>query len=179
LSLGLKQRLLLAKTLLHEPRVLLLDEPATGLDPLARIELREHLKALNRDGVTIFISSHILSDLEDICSRVALIANGRNAADVKGRTVLTLQEAVPPRVICEIEVAGEAEGAARLAGEFAGARLLEHAGNRLRVEIAGGPEQAAALLRHLVGSGVAVVRFDSRGPGLEERYREAFGGPRP
>src|SRR3972149_6590797 len=116
---------LLPKPLLHEPRVLLLDEPATGLDPLARIELREHLKALNRDGVTIFISSHILSDLEDICSRVALIANGRNAADVKGRTVLTLQEAVPPRVICEIEVAGEAEGAGRLAGGGARARARE------------------------------------------------------
>src|SRR5882757_4018970 len=69
LSLGLKQRLVLARTLLHEPKVLLLDEPATGLDPLARIELRAQLTSLNREGVTIFLSSHILSDLEDICSR--------------------------------------------------------------------------------------------------------------
>ena len=65
LSFGMKQRLVLAKTLLHDPKLLILDEPATGLDPIARIDLREQLKKLNAEGVTIFISSHILSDLED------------------------------------------------------------------------------------------------------------------
>src|SRR5580698_1055341 len=90
LSFGMKQRLVLAKSLLHDPRVLLLDEPATGLDPLARVELRELLKELNREGLTIFLSSHILSDLEDICTRVALIAGGRNAAGADGQSVVTL-----------------------------------------------------------------------------------------
>lgn len=78
LSFGLKQRLLLAKTLLHQPKVLLLDEPATGLDPIARLDLRKQLKQLNAEGVTILISSHILNDLEDICSRVALISGGKH-----------------------------------------------------------------------------------------------------
>ena len=174
LSLGMKQRLLLGKTLLHEPRVLLLDEPATGLDPIARLDLREHLKALNREGATILISSHILSDLEDICSRVALIAQGRNAADAEGQSVLTLRSAEAPRLQCAIEVAGDAEPAARAAADF-GARVLQAGGNRLQVEISGGPEQGAALLKHLVWTGVAVVRFDPEGPGLEERYRQAFG----
>ena len=77
LSRGVKQRLCLAKTLLHEPKVLLLDEPASGLDPRARIEIRMLLKELRRMGKTIVISSHILEDLEEICDRVAVIEHGR------------------------------------------------------------------------------------------------------
>ena len=86
----MKQRLVLSKTMLHEPKVLLLDEPATGLDPLARIQLRGLLKELNREGLTILLSSHILADLEDICTRVALIAGGHNASGPDGQSVLTL-----------------------------------------------------------------------------------------
>src|SRR5581483_2405639 len=76
LSRGVKQRLCLAKTLLHEPKVLLLDEPASGLDPRARIEIRMLLKELRRMGKTIVISSHILEDLEEICDRIAVIEHG-------------------------------------------------------------------------------------------------------
>lgn len=178
LSLGMKQRLLLAKILLHEPKVLLLDEPATGLDPLARIQLRELLKELNKEGVTIFISSHILSDLEDICTRVALIAGGRNATDAEGHTVLNLAGRVQPRLTCEIEVVGAAEVAMPAAEAFAGIRVVGADGSRLRFEVEGGVEQASALLQHLLRAGVVVVRFDCRGPGLEERYRQAFGAER-
>lgn len=175
LSLGLKQRLVLAKTLLHEPKVLLLDEPATGLDPLARIELRDQLKTLNRDGVTILISSHILSDLEDLCTRVALIAQGHNATDAEGRTVLELRPGESPTLWCEVEVMGEIEAALSTAKLFPGARGAHVEGTHLLVEVTGGPAEAAALLRHLVGNGVVVVRFDPRGPALEERYRQTFG----
>jgi ABC-2 type transport system ATP-binding protein len=175
LSLGMKQRLVLAKTLLHEPKILLLDEPATGLDPLARIELRELLKQWNEQGMTIFISSHILSDLEDICGRVALIANGRNAPDSEGHTVLALRAAPEPRLLCDMEVAGAAEPAARAAASFPGARVILAEGSRLRAEVTGGAEQAAAFLQHLLAAGVRPVWFDTRGLGLEERYRKAFG----
>ena len=178
LSLGWKQRLALAKTLLHDPPVVLLDEPATGLDPLARIELRQRLKDLNRQGVTILVSSHILADLEDICTRVALISGGKNAADAEGRTVLVLGEMAAPVLTCEIEVLSGAPAAAELASQFVGARVISVEGLRLSVEV-GGTAQAAALLKHLTGAGIAVVRFDPRGPGLEERYRKAFGGTVP
>ncbi len=77
LSKGNRQRLYLARILLHDPAVLLLDEPASGLDPLARIELRELLKELHRMGKTILISSHILADLEDICDTIGIIEQGR------------------------------------------------------------------------------------------------------
>jgi ABC-2 type transport system ATP-binding protein len=170
LSLGMKQRLFIAKTLLHAPRLLLLDEPATGLDPLARIELRRLLRALNGEGITMLVSSHILADLEDICSRVTFIAAGRLA-----EPPASAPGAPPAGLACEIEVLGDPARAAALLRERAGVRMLEAAGARLRVEVAGGPEAAAAVLRDLVAAGVAVVRFDPRGR-LEERYRRTFGG---
>jgi len=178
LSLGMKQRLLLAKTLLHDPKVLLLDEPATGLDPLARIELRELLKQLNREGVTIFISSHILSDLEDICTRVAFIGHGRNVADAEGHTVVKLGEQTEQATACEIEVAGDADAAARAAATFAGTHVERGRSKILRIQISGGIENGSALLKYLLNAGVVVVRFDARGPGLEERYRQVFGAER-
>ena len=174
LSLGLKQRLVLARTLLHQPKVLLLDEPATGLDPLARIELREQLKSLNREGVTILLSSHILSDLEDICTRVAFIASGRNVAG-EG-SVLTLgAQAKQGAIKCEIEVIGDVAGAKAAMTSFADARVVDSKESVIRAEVSGGPQRAAELLRHLVTNGVAVLRFDPRGPDLEDHYRNLFG----
>ncbi len=76
LSRGMKQRLSLARVLLHDPKVLLLDEPASGLDPRARIEIRELLKELHRMGKTILISSHILPEMEDFCTRIGIIERG-------------------------------------------------------------------------------------------------------
>jgi ABC-2 type transport system ATP-binding protein len=179
LSLGMKQRLILSKTLLHDPKVLLLDEPATGLDPLARIELRALLRELNQEGLTIFLSSHILSDLEDICTRVALIAGGRNAAGSDGQSVITLSapsatQLVEPHIICEIEVIGDAQIAVSAAADISGVRVIAAEGQRLRVELSAGAVQGTALLQKLFAAGVTVVHFDLRGPRLEERYRQAF-----
>ncbi|MEZ6126560.1 MAG: ABC transporter ATP-binding protein [Planctomycetaceae bacterium] len=81
LSRGMKQRLALARVLLHDPQVLLLDEPASGLDPRARIEVRELLKALKDMGKTILISSHILHELSQLCTRVGIIETGTMVAE--------------------------------------------------------------------------------------------------
>jgi len=77
LSRGMQQRLGLARVLIHDPKVLILDEPASGLDPRARIEIRELLRELKRMGKTIMISSHILSELEEICDHIGIIEHGR------------------------------------------------------------------------------------------------------
>ena len=77
LSRGMRQRLCLAKTLVHEPSVLLLDEPASGLDPQARIEFRDLIRGLGREGRTVIISSHILSELSDFCDTMAILERGR------------------------------------------------------------------------------------------------------
>src|SRR5579864_2522781 len=142
LSFGMKQRLLLAKTLLHEPKLLILDEPATGLDPIARIDLREQLKKLNAEGVTIFISSHILSDLEDICDRVALITAGKNAADDRGHSVIVLQSRAAQLQVYQVDFLGDAAFAATRAGEAPGVKLLEAGQSRLLLQVEGTPAEA-------------------------------------
>src|SRR6267378_1540471 len=144
LSLGWKQRLLLAKTLLHDPKVLLLDEPATGLDPLARIALREQLKQLHAEGVAILISSHILTDLEDICTRIVFIAEGKNVLE---RQTDARAVGVPsPTVSCVLKFEGSAEMLDRTIANFPGARVLEKRGGFLHIELSGSPQQASVFL---------------------------------
>ena len=173
LSLGWKQRLLLAKTLLHEPKVLLLDEPATGLDPLARISLREQLKRLHTEGVAILISSHILSDLEDMCTRILFIADGKNVSEPGAPA---FPAGTPEaRIQCEIGFQGGLETVNQAVANIPGSRVLEKKDGFLLVQIPGGPAEASSLLRAIVNLGVVVEHFDARGPGLEERYRRAFG----
>ncbi|MFZ0820096.1 MAG: ABC transporter ATP-binding protein [Candidatus Acidiferrales bacterium] len=179
LSFGMRQRLLMAKTLLHQPKVLLLDEPATGLDPLARIDLRHQLQQLSAQGMTILVSSHILSDLEDICSRVALISSGRNATDEQGRSVLDLRaktrDSGPRSRMYELEILGNAEAASRAAAELSGVRVLHIASPRVVVEISGDDVAVANLLHHLITFGVQVVKFSPSEASLEDRYRRIFG----
>lgn len=173
LSLGWKQRLLLAKTLLHEPKVLLLDEPATGLDPLARIALREQLKQHHAEGVTILISSHILSDLEDICTRIVFIADGKNVSEPPPGSA-TAGSAQVASIQCEIEVQGEMEIAERLVASVVGANIVEKKDGFLVIEIPGAAKEASRILGNFLAAGLTIVHFDTRGPGLEERYRRAF-----
>ncbi len=176
LSFGMKQRLFLAKTLLHSPQVLLLDEPATGLDPLARVDLRDQLQRLNQQGITILLSSHILADLQEICSRVALIASGKNQEDAGGSSVIELrdQDASRPRLY-EVGVLRDGERAGRLASGVSSVRVLHAEPLRIVVEISGDAAEAPEFLRHLVVNGIQVVRFDRPPGSLEQRYREAFG----
>jgi ABC-2 type transport system ATP-binding protein len=172
LSLGWKQRLLLAKTLLHEPKILLLDEPATGLDPLARIALREQLQQLHAEGITILISSHILSDLEDICTRIVFIADGKNVSEPS--TASKTEQAALPVIRCEIEFVAPLSAVHAAISRAKGKLLSGKKGNQLIVELPGGAEEASAFLQDLLASKVLVIHFDARGPGLEERYRRTF-----
>jgi len=98
LSRGMKQRLSLARALLHRPKLLILDEPASGLDPLARLELRQILKTLRKRGVTILISSHVLSDLSDICDRIGIMQKGRLVSVDRTEAFLKKEEALKVRL---------------------------------------------------------------------------------
>jgi len=125
LSRGMQQRLGLARTLVHDPKVLILDEPASGLDPRARIEIREILKELQRMGKTILLSSHILSELAEVCNRVGILERGelvaqgsldeimamaRNEAEVWLRTTDDARACVVARELPEVASAELAEG---------------------------------------------------------------------
>ncbi|MDO8363523.1 MAG: ABC transporter ATP-binding protein [Actinomycetota bacterium] len=146
LSRGMKQRLSLARALVHDPELLILDEPASGLDPRARVELRELLKTLNGMGKTIVISSHILAELEEMCTDIAIMEAGK------------LLAAGPPREILE-----RLGGARTVKVRFA-------TGISETFTVADDAEQAALLRRLLVDEGRDVVEFVEHSGGLEQLF---------
>lgn len=173
LSRGMKQRLCLAKTLVHDPEVLLLDEPASGLDPAARIEIRELLKELCRMNKTIVISSHILTELADMCGKVAIIERGQLvAAGGVDAIAATLQ--VGLRLI--VRLTGrwdEARAALERHPDVAGVELSDPAGpgnGLLKVAYRGEPGSQHGLLTALVRDGFEVLSFTAEELGLEDVY---------
>ncbi len=181
LSKGMKQRLCLGRCLVHDPALLILDEPSAGLDPRARIEFRELLRILAARGKSIFISSHILAELEELCTSVAiieqgaLIATGR-VAELKARmesghaASAAASDAPAAAAMVEIRFAAEVEGlAARLAEEPALAQVqIDH--RSVTAQVAGGPADHAALLKRLVDRGLPVCSFATRGRNLEDLF---------
>jgi ABC-2 type transport system ATP-binding protein len=174
LSLGWKQRLQLAKTLIHEPKVLLLDEPASGLDPLARMAFRQELKKLRSEGITILVSSHILADLEDVCTRVVFISEGKNVSELHGEA--NFQGAVKSGAVrCTIEFRENGK-AGELAKNIPGVKVMESSPTGFRAEVEGGEQSAAELLRTLLEAGIVISHFDTKASDLEERYVRTFRG---
>ena len=146
LSRGMKQRLSLARSLVHDPQLLILDEPASGLDPRARVELRDLLRGLNGMGKTIVISSHILAELEEVCSDVAIMEAGK------------LLASGPPRTILD-----SLGGARTLRVRFAG-------GTSATFTVNDDTEQAALLRRLVVEEQRDVVEFAEESGGLEQLF---------
>jgi ABC-2 type transport system ATP-binding protein len=166
LSRGMKQRLCLARALVHDPLVLLLDEPASGLDPRARVEMRELLKELQQMGKTIVISSHILPELTELCSSFGIIDRGRMVATGTLEALMSQQGAPRARV----RVHGDAGAAARRAQALPGVRGVTLRDTTLEVEYEGGEEDAARLLRAMVQAGVEVVAFTPLQGDLEATF---------
>jgi len=174
LSRGMKQRLGLARALINDPKVLLLDEPASGLDPRARVELRELLKELGAMGKTILISSHILAELADMCTHIAVIDRGRlvAAGPVDEFIFGTNLRAVLVRVL------GPAAPALGVLQRFGPAKVVGDDGTQaeLLAELPADPEAQAEALAALVREGVRVVSFAERASGLEEVFLQVTRG---
>ncbi len=171
LSRGMQQRLCLAHALVHDPAVLLLDEPASGLDPRARVELRELLRELRSLGKTILVSSHILPELEELCTSVAIIDRGRVLAH--GR-VADIERRLRVGAVYRVRVLGEApqvEAARAWFGarpDVATADLL--ADGQIELGFHGDDEAAAQLLADAVGNGGRIVSFARAASDLEELF---------
>lgn len=172
LSKGLRQRVLLARTLLHDPKVLVLDEPASDLDPRARIELRALLSAIRGLGKTILLSSHILSELEPLCDGVAILVGGRVVAQGE---IAKLARQAPDRVV-DLRFGSAARGVAFVAHlarvlEDGGAALVGPiGGGRAAVRITGGDDALAALVTHLCERGLPPVGIAPRSSALEAAF---------
>lgn len=173
LSRGMTQRLGLARVLLHDPEVLLLDEPASGLDPRARIEMRNLLKQLQGMGKTILVSSHILPELADICNRVGIIEYGRLLA-CGGVQELLAQ--VRGRPVVRIRVAGPPEAAARLLEGAPEAVGVEVRDGEILVTLAEGVTDHAPLAARLVAAGHGLLALREAEVNLETAFLELTRG---
>ena len=132
LSRGMTQRLGLARVLLHDPQVLLLDEPASGLDPRVRIEIRRVIKHLGEAGKTVMVSSHILPELADMCNKIGIIEKGKMLVSTSVADVMLL---VRHQVVLRIGVAGSLESAAKLLEQHAGVEKIDIADGALTVTL--------------------------------------------
>ena len=176
LSRGMQQRLCLAHTLVHDPQVLLLDEPASGLDPRARVELRELLRELRALGKTIVISSHILPELEELCTAVAIVDHGQvlahgRVSDIERR--LRFGAVLRVRILTGQD---HEEARAHFAADprVASATILDD--GQIELGFRGDDEAAAQLLASAIGAGIRVTSFARAASDLEELFLQVTSG---
>jgi len=172
LSFGMKQRVGIARTLLHDPQVLFLDEPASGLAPEARIEMRQTLLRLAEAGKTLIVTSHILPELSRICDRVAIITGGKLRAF---GTLDEIMRRVSQRRTIEVQLAtaeqidGTVREITRAVGEEAAA-TGSAAEAIVRFQFRGTEDQLGELLSRLIGAGIRVTQFRELGGDLEDVF---------
>lgn len=167
LSRGMKQRLCLAKTLLHDPPVLILDEPASGLDPRARIEVKALLKELRRMGKTILISSHILSELADCCTSIGIIERGKLL--MQG-PIDDVYRRIRRNRIVVIKFLENAELGVSIIRSLPETQDVHIENNCVTVELAADEKGVAALMERLVAAGVRMHSFAEKEPTLEDVF---------
>jgi ABC-2 type transport system ATP-binding protein len=170
LSRGLKQRACLARALVHDPAVLLLDEPASGLDPRARVEMREILKELQGMGKTIIISSHILPELTELCTMIGIIDRGQMRAT--GPVADVIARLTSGRRL-RINALGEKEDAAVILRQIPSIRRVEIEDGAIEVEFEGDDATASDILAVLTRSGIRVSSFSQVDGGLEDAFMRA------
>jgi len=192
LSKGMRQRLQLAKTLLHDPEVLVLDEPASGLDPRARIEMRNLFMRLRAAGKTIFLSSHILTELSDVCTSVGILEKGQllaygPIADIAQRagdkqpvpaaegTAHAMRGEAPRKPterMMKLRTLGSAEPARQILEGKAEVSTIRVSGDQLTLRVAGDDRAVAEMVRCLVQGGIGVIGIEPERDELETVFLE-------
>jgi ABC-2 type transport system ATP-binding protein len=167
LSRGMQQRLGLARVLIHDPQLLLLDEPASGLDPRARIEMMAILQELQRLGKTIIISSHILSELQTLCNRVAIIEKGKL---IYSGPVQGVRDQLTTGLVVWVKVTGDESRAIELLKARPEISAVEATAGRLKVTMTDHQADASCVAQALVNGGVKLVGLREEELGLEEVF---------
>jgi ABC-2 type transport system ATP-binding protein len=177
LSRGMRQRLCLAHTLVHDPELLILDEPASGLDPRARVEVREILRTLRDMGKTILVSSHILPELGELCTAVGIIDRGRL---LRSGRIDEIERSLRASAMLRIDLVTDAEAAIAWLGTDPRAGDVLHGERsdgitRLELSFDGGADAQAELLRRMIEAGHGVSGFSQATSGLEEIFLQVTG----
>jgi len=167
LSRGMKQRLCLAKTLVHDPPVLILDEPSSGLDPRARIEMKALFKELRRMGKTILISSHILTELADCCTSIGIIERGQL---LMSGPIDSVYRNLRRNRIVEIEFLTNADAGMSILRSQTSLRSVEVGPRCVTAELETDDEGLASLIETFIHEGVRVKKFNDKDPTLEDVF---------
>jgi len=173
LSRGMKQRLCLARTLAHDPQILILDEPASGLDPRARIEMRELLRELKTLGKTIFFSSHILSEVADICTSIAILEAGNLIAH---GDIEEMKKRLRSHRLIQLRVLGETDLAQKILVEsglvlqmMVGTEYNLSAGT-VRFDFSGNDQELSQLLGQMMKADIPIISFSEETGDLEDVF---------
>jgi ABC-2 type transport system ATP-binding protein len=181
LSRGMRQRLCLAHTLVHDPALLILDEPASGLDPRARVEMREILRELRAMGKTILVSSHILPELGEMCTGVAIIDHGRV---LRAGSISDIERSLRASALLRVDLIGEEAdrdaaiawlGTATMVGDVLAVESADAGRQRIEVAFDGPIEAQAELLRSMIEAGHRVVGYSQATSDLEEIFLKVTG----
>ena len=173
LSRGMQQRLCLARCLVHDPKLLLLDEPASGLDPRARAELKELIAELGRMGKIIIISSHILPELSDFCNSVGIIERGNLLAF---GDVASVVRSIRPTKLIKIELMGDLDPATKFFSNQPNTRLGDAAGNNLAIEFDGDDSAQVELLKKALAADIKILGFSEDTANLEDVFMKLTTG---
>ncbi len=173
LSRGMKQRLCLARSLVHDPDLLILDEPASGLDPRARVEMKEVLKQLQVMGKTVVISSHILPELAEMCTEVGIINHGKVATQ---GTVQEIMRKLTQKRIIHVKFMGDAQPVTKILQQMPMIRNIEEQTTDVQFAFDGTEEQLADILKQLVVADIPVLSFQEKEGNLEEIFMQVTGG---
>ena len=169
LSRGMKQRLCLARCMIHDPKLLILDEPASGLDPRARYEFKEIIRQLRKEGRTIMISSHILSELSEMCTDICIIDEGSCVMDGSVDEIEYHMITASPLVI---RTAGRQEDAIRLIRHNEMVETLSYNENEIQAVFKGGREDEIMLLQELMAADIPVYSFGRDRSSLESLFMQ-------
>lgn len=167
LSRGMRQRLCLAHTLVHDPQILLLDEPASGLDPRARIEMRELLKELGAMGKTIILSSHILHELAELCDSIGIIEKG---SLVYSGSLEDIKQKALQRRTFRLRLISDYDEAIQKISLFQGADEVFKNKDHIEVSFQGNDEETANFLSEMIAEGIRITSFSEKASDLEEIF---------
>ncbi|MDF2519863.1 MAG: hypothetical protein K0R84_491 [Clostridia bacterium] len=173
LSRGMKQRLCLARSLIHNPKLLILDEPASGLDPRARVEMKAILRNLKDMGKTILISSHILSELAEMCTSIGIIDSGKI---VISGTVSEIMQQIYSKKVVKIKVSDKLDDAVLILKEFPFVDKITVGENIIQAGFDAGDEEMSRVLAALVGRSIPVVTFAQMDGNLEDVFMKVTKG---
>ena len=173
LSRGMKQRLCVARALLHNPRLLILDEPSSGLDPRARVEMKELLKNLHSMGKTIVISSHILSELSEMCNSIGIMNRGQL---ITAGRIEDIMRQIPDGKRVHIKIASGRESAITILKEQVGVRIESVREDEIIILFDGADEAISALIGRMIQNQVVLTGFYREEGSLESLFMQLTGG---